>query len=204
VVILPWGAVTELCVSLGGMPMEDEHLPLRQRVPGAERAGPGLRAQPVLSDRVLQRMQAAVDAAKAEPLDEDPDTAPIPRFTEGGRAPADVPASAVNGAAAVSRVRAKPGDAAEPKHSTKRTGEATSAGTVTDGKVARLIRKPRNAPRSPTKPAGKARPPAEPAARTELPMRTVPTPAGQVQPPALPEAAAPAQPAAPRRETAKP
>jgi hypothetical protein len=46
--------------------MGNEPLPLGRRIPGAARAGPAPSARPVLTDDVLLRMQAAVDAAKAE------------------------------------------------------------------------------------------------------------------------------------------
>jgi hypothetical protein len=58
--------------------------PLSRRVPGAARPGPGQSAKPVLSESVLHRMQAAIDAERgqAEPRQQgDPNTEPLPRVT---------------------------------------------------------------------------------------------------------------------------
>jgi hypothetical protein len=67
---------------------------LSRRVPGAARPGPGQSAQPVLSDSTLNRMQAAIDAerAQAEPehlttvprYQDDPSTEPIAKVTSSG------------------------------------------------------------------------------------------------------------------------
>jgi hypothetical protein len=80
--------------------MEDEGRPLQRRIPGAARAAPGPSARPVLSDSVLERMQAAIDAAKeqstAEP-GQGPE--PIPGIVRPEQASREVTVSAVNGVA---------------------------------------------------------------------------------------------------------
>jgi hypothetical protein len=57
--------------------------PLSRRVPGAARGGPPRSARRVLPDAVLDRMQAAIDAAHAQApghLDAEPVTEPLPRI----------------------------------------------------------------------------------------------------------------------------
>jgi hypothetical protein len=61
--------------------------PLSRREPGAARPGPGQSAKPVLSESVLSRMKAAIDAehAQAEQVrQDDPNTEPLPRVTVSG------------------------------------------------------------------------------------------------------------------------
>jgi hypothetical protein len=57
--------------------------PLTRRVPGAARAGPAPSTRRVISDAVLERMQAAVDASQAAlqaGVDQDPITEPLPQL----------------------------------------------------------------------------------------------------------------------------
>lgn len=61
--------------------------PLSRRVPGAARPGPGQPAKPVLSESVLHRMKAAIDAEHAHAdlrHADDPNTEPLPRVTVSG------------------------------------------------------------------------------------------------------------------------
>jgi len=60
---------------------------LSRRVPGAARPGPGQPAKPVLSESVLHRMKAAIDAEHAHAElrhPDDPNTEPLPRVTVSG------------------------------------------------------------------------------------------------------------------------
>jgi len=190
--------------------MEEEGLPLRRRVPGAEREGPGPFAPPRLPDSVLARMQAAVEAAKTEPVDRavehDADTAPIPPI--GVQKPGSGTAvssangkSAATGPAAVQGVQVDPERAARPRRFSNRR-DATTVGQSQRDRGARLKRMARATGTAATKSAGKARPSSE-SGPTELPTRTVPTPARQLQPPALPAAAAPTSVTAPPKVTAE-
>ena len=62
--------------------MEDDGQPLRRRVPGEARSAPASSGRPVLSQSVLLRMQAAVDAARAEAASQDDaPTGPLARVT---------------------------------------------------------------------------------------------------------------------------
>jgi hypothetical protein len=197
--------------------MEEEGLPLRRRVPGAERAGPGPWAPPKLSDSVLQRMQAAVNAAKAQSVDQaveqDPDIAPPPGIAVEGPA-SGVSASSVNSTPAVNgtspangpsvghAVQVKPERAAKPRRFGKRS-DGPPAGKSEHDRGARLKNLARARGTAAAKPARKARPSTE-SEPTELPMRTVPTPARQFGLPAPPEAAASAPAIAPRNPSAGP
>lgn len=60
--------------------------PLSRRVPGEARPGPGQAATPALPESVLRRMQAAIDAERAQELrvQDDPNTEPLPRVTGSG------------------------------------------------------------------------------------------------------------------------
>jgi hypothetical protein len=188
--------------------MEEEGLPLRRRVPGAQRAGPGPWSPPRLSDSVLQRMQAAVDAAKAEPVDQavEHDAAPQARIAVE-RPASSIPVSSVNGTsagaglAAVHGVQVEPERAAKPRRFSKR-GDSPTVGKAERDRGARLKRMAHATGTAATESAGKARPPSE-SDPTELPMRTVPTPARQLQPPAPPEAAAPTSVTAPPKPSAE-
>jgi hypothetical protein len=197
--------------------MEEEGLPLRRRVPGAERAGPGPWAPPKLSDSVLQRMQAAVNAAKAQSADQaveqDPDIAPAPSVAREGPT-SGMSASSVNstpavngtspakGPSAVHGVQVKPELAAKPRRFSKR-GDGPPGGKSEHDRGARLRNMGRARGTAAAKPARKARP-SEESEPTELPMRTVPTPARQFELPALPEATASAPAIAPRNPSAAP
>jgi hypothetical protein len=76
---------------MGRMAEDEAGAPLSRRVPGAARPGPGQSAKPVLSDSTLNRMQAAIEAerAQAEPehlttvprYEDDPNTEPLPAVT---------------------------------------------------------------------------------------------------------------------------
>jgi hypothetical protein len=84
-------------IGVGQMADDGASAPLSRRVPGAARPGPGQSAKPVLSDSVLNRMQAAIDAERAQaepehvqaepehlttvPRYEDPNTEPLPKVT---------------------------------------------------------------------------------------------------------------------------
>jgi hypothetical protein len=155
--------------------MEDQDLPLRRRVPGAARAGPGSSVAPVLSDSVLERMQAAIDAARADPAghDSDPDTEPIPRVAGNAPAKADKHAAGVNG------VPVKPDSGARPPRSAKRRRTSTAINNVRHGRIARPQETAPTASAQPA-PAGKAQPSGE--SPPPLPMRTVPTPAADLNP----------------------
>jgi hypothetical protein len=183
-------------------------------VPGAERAGPGPWAPPTLSDAVIQRMKAAVDAAKAESANHDPDAAPIPRVAASATS-GDTQTPAVNGTAGagdtagrggtsvVSGVQVKPGRAGRPKRFTRRSGDAAPAGNVSGDRASRLRRTALATGTALTKSGGETRPPAEPDP-SALPTRTVPTPARQMRPSARPEAAARGQTVAPHEALADP
>ena len=155
--------------------MEDQDLPLRRRVPGAARAGPGSSVAPVLSDSVLERMQAAIDAARADPAghDSDPDTEPIPRVAGNAPAKADKHAGGVNG------VPVKPDSGARPPRTAKRRRTSTAINNVRHGRIARLQETAPTASAQPA-PAGTAQPSGE--SPPPLPMRTVPTPAADLKP----------------------
>jgi hypothetical protein len=61
--------------------------PLSRREPGAARPGPGQSVKPVLSESVLNRMKAAIDAEHAQAeqgRQDDPNTEPLPRVTVTG------------------------------------------------------------------------------------------------------------------------
>jgi hypothetical protein len=75
---------------------DESGTPLSRRVPGAARPGPGQPAKPVLSQSVLKRMRAAIDAEQAQAEPEhlgtvpryqdpgDPNTEPLPKMTQPG------------------------------------------------------------------------------------------------------------------------
>src|SRR5215469_5004205 len=85
--------------------MKDDGQPLARRVPGEIRSALGPSRRPVLSPAELRRMQAAVDAAKAEAaaLDDEP-TGPLPRIN-GSSPPSNASGITVDpGAAGTDRV----------------------------------------------------------------------------------------------------
>jgi hypothetical protein len=141
---------------------------------------------PVLSDAVLQRMQAAVDAARSDaPIDEQgPDTEPIPRIVADKPTRQEKQASAVNGG------HVKQARAAKPRRPAKRRGLATSVESVKNGHHDRPQTGAQATVAEPAKPDIQGQP--SPEAVTDLPTRTVPTPATSVQP-----AATAARPVAP-------
>jgi len=111
--------------------MEDDNLPLRRRIPGAARAGPAQTGQPVLSDSVIMRLQAAVDAAKEAPgvSADEPTTDPIPRIVTTDQTDSKPQASVAREAdghrmaKSNHKTQAKPGRAANPANGKKlRTG----------------------------------------------------------------------------------
>lgn len=159
--------------------MKEEGLPLRRRVPGAERAGPAPWVRPTLSDALMQRMQAAVDAAKGESAGQDPDTAPIPR-TGAEAASADEQSPALNGSTAEGGtsgpggVQVKRGRAGKPNRFVRQSGDAAPAGNVSDDRASRLSRTALATGTAFSKSA-------EPES-SELPTRTVPTPAREIRP----------------------
>ena len=178
--------------------MEDEGLPLRRRVPGAARAGPGSSVAPVLPDAVLRRMQAAVDAARVDVVvhDQDPTTDPIPRIS------ASEPARDQQSAGAANGVHVKPDPAARPRRPAKRRGVETPGGKIKHGRLVRLPRRANGTRAAITKPAANSPSPLDSV--TDIPMRTVPTPARGFQPPAPSRRAAPVQPAPPRELPVRP
>ena len=143
--------------------MEEEGLPLRRRIPGAARAAPGPSARPVLSEPLLERMQAAIDAAKGPPANQDPEplTEPIPRIVTSVAGSSETAAPAVNG------VSVKRDRAGKPKRAGKRDRDASSPGTGKPGWAAR----PKSNGHSPGT-AG-AQPPVE--ARPQAPASTAPS-----------------------------
>jgi hypothetical protein len=156
----------------------------------------------------MQRMQAALDAAKAESADHDPDTAPIPRIgaeaaaSPDGQTPAGNSTTAAGGISGVG-VQVKQSHAGKPKRSARRSGDAAPVGNVSDHRSSRLRRTALATGTALSKSAGKTLPPAEPEP-IELPMRTVPTPAREIRPSEAVEAAAPTQPVALRKPPAEP
>src|SRR3984885_14729683 len=68
------------------LPRDDEAtiMPLSRRAPGAARRAPSQTAKPVLSEALLNRMKAAIDAENAQEdpgRQDDPNTEPLPRVT---------------------------------------------------------------------------------------------------------------------------
>jgi len=98
--------------------MEDDNLPLRRRVPGEARSAPAASRRPVLSEAQLRRMQAAIDAARAEAAGPDSDSAgSLPRGSgtptaRAASATTDRPATAGTDREAASAGSAKPGHTA--------------------------------------------------------------------------------------------
>ncbi len=156
--------------------MQDDGQPLRRRVPGDARSAPGPSTRPVLSPTVLRRMQAAVDAAKAEAaLEDEQPTGPIPRVTDtslngvnaaAGHDAADTDRGRMSRkgkrspAAVSSAIRRRRRDSA-PATGTAANGTAAASGTVPAKDTA------------PAQPAAEEKRPRLPA--IEPPMRTVPT-----------------------------
>lgn len=161
------------------MEEDSSNLPLRRRVPGAAHAAPGVSTQPVLPQSVLLRMQAAVDAARAQAPEQDrePTTEPIPRVTAAA-ASTDAPGSTANGG----KVRQDRG--AKSKRPSKRHRAAIAAGGAKLGRSAPNAA----APATPTMPAAEA-PSSAPPKPAALPKRET-----GPQPEPLPKRGAQAQP----------
>ncbi len=217
--------------TLGGLGrMEEEGLPLRRLIPGAARAAPGPSARPILSEPLLHRMQAAIDAAKGQTAeqDQDPLTEPIPRIVAPVAGSGETAAPAVNGVS-VNRDRigkprhtakrdrdesqtttAKPGRAGLPKHNThsRRTTGAQPAAKPEAPETASASPAESAAAKSESlpQPARAAETASTPERSTALPQRTpqAQRPTAYTQPTALPQRTPPAEPAAKPQSTALP
>ena len=201
--------------------MEDDSLPLRRRVPGEARSAPAASRRPVLSEAQLRRMQAAIEAARAEAAAPDNDsTTSLPRDSGTSRAAA---ASATTGrpAAAGTDPEAAAEGSAKPSHAgvssfirrSRRSATPVSGALHSPpdlappqtpaptlpayGSRAAAPAQPDTLPkRSPTQPANDKQPTAPPPERTPPPQRTLTGP-----PTALPKRG-PSQPADDTQETA--
>jgi hypothetical protein len=198
--------------------------PLSRRVPGAARRASGQPAKPVLSDAVLNRMQAAVHAERAQaepPRQDDPNTEPLPRVTATGSpgkrgakhspSPSGLPPDPV----------VLPGRAAEPERIPEPVGAAEAPPAESSLRVAKALRVVDPVPSSRVEPqppvaaapeppvAAAPEPPVsagQPAAAAwantpELPVRAEPLAVGAWATPAEPSAPPPpraAEPPAPR------
>lgn len=200
--------------------MEDESpgLPLRQRVPGAARTAPAAAARPALPDSVLLRMQAAVNAARAEESQQDPDpsTEPIPRLTASGAVAKEDASPAVNGTA-VNGTAVKHDHGARRKRSSKKNRAASAKPAAqprpaAQSQASALPQRP--APAQPAEQNGRAEEPTSSASQLSAehvdvlapPKRTAPTQNGTPKGPVLPKnapwglSAKPDAPAPPKRE----
>jgi hypothetical protein len=194
--------------------MEDENLPLRRRVPGAARAAPAPSGRPVLSDSVLQRMQAAVDAAKeAAPklggpagpgtkarsgapagpagpggqTDREPVTEPIPRIgapAASARPTASSPAAAGNATADADPAAGRRAGQRPYLPRPKRAPKRKRM--LTSANPADSGRSARPEATGATRHSFRSKPTAEPRDTTP-PTRTVPTPAPGSEPTLLPD-----------------
>jgi hypothetical protein len=163
--------------------------PLVRRVPGAARSAPGSAPAPVLSDALMKRMRAAVDAARATKHDRDDDAA-----GQTGRR-AEQPGAGAEGRARTytGQLPTGPADSPEPvteplpnlqaalaavvKTSTEENGSRSPVPAGTSApKFPVQIWPPVQTPPVPSARPAAAAPPAEkaPPARTPAPARTPP------------------------------
>jgi hypothetical protein len=174
--------------------MEDESRsqPLSRRVPGAARAAPPPLVRTDLPPSVLQRMQAAIDAARAEAAARDQDhdqghdpvTEPLPLLTKSGAVSGGATSPAANGAdvqrsrAAKSKRMARRDRAATPRDTAELDQSAASQSAAAErseadmlpkrGVQAKLASEPRPAAEPDTQP--KPSPEPESGARQEQTM----------------------------------
>jgi hypothetical protein len=164
--------------------------PLSRRQPGAARQGPGQSAKPVLSESVLNRMKAAIDAEHAQDgqgHQDDPNTEPMPRVTDSGSPSRRSASRAPSPSGVGPETEPLPDRAAKPDRGAKPPRPAEPPRPDEPLRVAKALRVvepdwPRPADPAPPPPA-------------ELAPQALPAPRMKVAPPVEP--AAPAEPAPP-------
>jgi hypothetical protein len=166
-------------------------------VPGAARAGPARSAAPVLSDSVLERIQAAVEASRtqAAPAASDPITEPIPRIAATDAAAAKSPARpAPGGTRAHPARRRRPGRARPAAAAPESVPEVPTRTVPTPAAEIQPLAPARRQPAPPAEPAGQPEPAALPR-RTAAPGATrQPAPQDPADAAASPRSPAPSQP----------
>ena len=164
--------------------------PLSRRQPGAARQGPGQSVKPVLSESVLNRMKAAIDAEQAQAgqgRQDDPNTEPMPRVTDSGSPRSRGASRAPSPSGAGPEAESLPQRVAKPERGAKPPRPAEPPRPDEPLRVAKALRVvepdwPRAADPAPPPPA-------------ELAPQALPVPRMKVAPPVEP--AAPAAPAPP-------
>jgi hypothetical protein len=201
--------------------MEDESRsqPLSRRVPGAARAAPPPLVRPDLPPSLLQRMQAAIDAARAEAAaqdhdhDHDPVTEPLPQLTKSGAVSGGATSPAANGAdvqrgrAAKSKRMAKRDRAAMPIDTAELDQSAAPQSAAAERSDADMLPKrgalaePASEPQ-PAEPQDRAVP-AKPKLLRQPVAEPQPKPGAERKPRARQERTLPPEHAAPTRQPAE-
>jgi len=178
--------------------MEDDSLPLRRRVPGEARSAPAASRRPVLSEAQLRRMQAAIDAARADTAASDNDSTSLLRDSGTSRAAA---ASATTGHPATAGT--------DPDTAAEGSAKPSHAAVSSFIRRSRRSAAPSSGAVQPPPPVAGERPELAPPelAAQEAPARTVPAYGSRASAPAQPDTLpkrGPSQPAGDTQRTAPP